>query len=129
MQLLGLLWAGKQPSQLQDYLSALTALQWADGGWSQTRSLASDAYATGQVLFVLHELGVPASDTAYRRGVEYLLRTQLDDGSWHVISRAVKFQPYFQSEFPHDQDQWISAAGTAWAAMGLAYAVGGSAQP
>jgi hypothetical protein len=129
MQLLGLLWAGKQPSQLQDYLGRLTALQRADGGWSQTSSLESDAYATGQVLFTLHELGIPTSDAAYGRGVEYLLRTQLDDGSWHVISRAVKFQPYFQSGFPHDQDQWISAAGTAWAAMGLAYALGSSGQP
>jgi len=129
MQLLGLLWAGTDVSRLQDDLGNLTALQRPDGGWSQTPYLASDAYATGQVLFTLHELGIPASDASYRRGVEYLLRTQLDDGSWHVISRAVKFQPYFQSGFPHDQDQWISAAGTAWAAMGLAYEVGGGGEP
>jgi N-acyl-D-amino-acid deacylase len=37
-----------------------------------------------------------------------------------VISRAVKFQPYFESGFPHGHDQWISSAGTAWAAMALA---------
>lgn len=129
MQLLGLLWAGKDVGRLKDYLSNLTDLQRSDGGWSQTPYLASDAYATGQVLFTLHELGVPATDIAYRRGIEYLLRTQLDDGSWHVISRAVKFQPYFQSGFPHDQDQWISAAGTAWAAIGLACAGGASGQP
>jgi len=121
MQLLGLLWAGTDVSRLQEHLGNLTALQGADGGWSQTPGLATDAYATGQVLFTLHEIGVPVSDTAYRRGVEYLLRTQLDDGSWHVVSRAVKFQPYFQSGFPHDHDQWISSFGTAWAAMGLAY--------
>ncbi len=128
MQLLGLLWAGTDVSGLQEHLGKLTALQGSDGGWSQTPYLASDAYATGQVLFTLHELGVPASDALYRRGVAYLLRTQLDDGSWHVISRAVKFQPYFQSGFPHDHDQWISASGTAWAAMGLAYAVRGNGQ-
>jgi ankyrin repeat protein len=128
MQLLGLLWAGTDVSRLQDHLGNLTALQRPDGGWSQTPYLASDAYATGQVLFTLHDLGVPASDASYRHGVEYLLRTQLGDGSWHVISRAVKFQPYFQSGFPHDQDQWISAAATAWAAMGLAYALGGNGQ-
>jgi hypothetical protein len=34
-----------------------------------------------------------------RRGVEFLLKTQQADGSWHVKSRAVKFQPYFQSGF------------------------------
>ena len=122
MQLLGLLWAGRDVSHLQDHLRNLISLQRADGGWSQTPGLASDAYATGQVLFTLHELRVSVNDMAYRRGVEYLLRTQLKDGSWHVVSRAVKFQPYFQSGFPHDHDQWISAAGTGWAAMGLAYA-------
>jgi hypothetical protein len=46
-----------------------------------------------------------------------------------VVSRAVKFQPYFQSGFPHDHDQWISAAGTAWAAMALAYAMPSHAHP
>jgi hypothetical protein len=71
----------------------------------------------------MHELGVPANDEVYRRGVGYLLKTQLEDGSWHVASRAPKFQPYFQSGFPHDHDQWISAAATAWSAMALSYAV------
>jgi len=122
MQLLGLVWAGRDLKRLQDQLDNLISLQRGDGGWSQTPGLASDAYATGQVLFTLHELGVPANDRAHRRGAEYLLRTQLNDGSWHVMSRAVKFQPYFESGFPHGQDQWISAAGTAWASMGLAYA-------
>jgi len=51
--------------------------------------------------------------------VRYLLTTQLDDGSWHVRSRAPKFQPYFESGFPHGQDQWISSAATAWASMAL----------
>jgi hypothetical protein len=129
MQLLGLLWAGTDVSRLQVHLANLTALQRGDGGWSQTPGLASDAYATGQVLFTLHELGVPASNTAYQQGIEYLLRTQYEDGSWHVVSRAVKFQPYFQSGFPHDHAQWISAAGTAWATMALAYAMPGNAHP
>jgi ankyrin repeat protein len=120
MQLLGIKWAtGKaRPERIK----ALIALQRSDGGWAQTPELASDAYATGQVLSTLHELGVSASDAVYRRGVEYLLKTQLDDGSWHVASRAVKFQPYFQSGFPHDHDQWISASATAWATMALSYA-------
>lgn len=121
-QLLGLVWAGRDVKRLQDQLGKLLSLQRVDGGWSQTPGLASDAYATGQVLFTLRELGVSVNDRAYRRGVEYLLRTQLNDGSWHVMSRAVKFQPYFESGFPHGHDQWISAAGTAWATMGLAYA-------
>ena len=84
--------------------------------------LTSDAYATATTLYTLHELGIAPSDAAYRRGVDYLLRTQLSDGSWHVASRAPKFQPYFQSGFPHDHDQWISASATAWATMALSYA-------
>ena len=36
----------------------------------------------------------------------------------------MKFQPYFESGFPFAHDQWISAAGTSWAAMALALSVG-----
>lgn len=75
-------------------------------------------------LYTLHESGAPSSEAACRRGVAYLLHTQLDDGSWHVQSRAPKFQPHFPSGFPHDHDQWISAAATAWATIGLAFAAG-----
>jgi hypothetical protein len=81
--------------------------------------LASDAYATGQTLYTLHEVGLPASDLAIQRGMAYLLRTQAEDGTWHVKSRAMKIQPYFESGFPYGHDQWISQAGTAWAAMAL----------
>ena len=38
--------------------------------------------------------------------------------SW-VRSRAFPTQPYKESGFPHGKDQWISAAGTSWAAMAL----------
>jgi hypothetical protein len=36
-----------------------------------------------------------------------------------VRSRTWPFQPYFDSSFPHGKDQWISAAGTAWATLAL----------
>ena len=103
----------------------LVALQRSDGGWGQTPDLPSDAYATGQALYTLHELGMAVSDAVWQRGAEYLLRTQAADGSWHVKTRAAGFQPYFQSGFPYDHDQWISSAGTAWAAMALAGAIPG----
>jgi ankyrin repeat protein len=123
MQLLGLRWAKAGSPSLEEPLKNLVALQHSDGGWSQTPNLASDAYATGQVLYTMHELGRPASDPAYRSGVAFLLSTQREDGSWFVRSRAPKFQPYFQSGFRYDHDQWISSAATAWAVMGLSYAV------
>ena len=122
MQLLGLKWANVDLSSLANKVKQLIALQRQDGGWSQIPWLASDAYATGVTLTTLHEMGVPAADAAYQRGVAFLVRTQLEDGSWHVASRAAKFQPYFQSGFPHDHDQWISTSATAWASMALCYA-------
>ena len=99
--------------------------QRTDGGWGELPSLASDAYATGQALVALKEAGaLAATDPAYQRGVEFLLSTQLEDGSWYVRSRSIPFQPYFESGFPHGHDQWISAAATNWAAMALVAAAG-----
>ena len=54
--------------------------------------------------------------------IDFLLRTRHDNGAWHVRSRAPKVQPYFESGFPFGDDQWISAAGTAWATIALASA-------
>jgi hypothetical protein len=50
------------------------------------------------------------------------LDTQMDDGSWHVRSRAAGFQPYFDNGFPHGVDQWISAASTSLATIALTLA-------
>ncbi|HEX5107309.1 MAG TPA: ankyrin repeat domain-containing protein [Vicinamibacterales bacterium] len=122
MQLLGLHWADSHDSTRQRRVRELIELQRADGGWSQTMHLASDAYATGQVLYTLREMGVPASEPAMRRGTAFLVSTQREDGSWHVKSRAMKIQPYFESGFPYGHDQWISHAATAWATIGLASA-------
>ena len=120
MQILGIVWSGRKapPARVQQLVSR----QRADGGWGQTDNLPCDAYATGEALWALHESGMPPSDPVYRRGVDYLLRTQQEDGSWHVVTRALAFQPYFQSGFPYEHDQWISQAGTAIAAMGLTFA-------
>ncbi len=120
MQILGIAWAGrKAPS---NRVQELIAKQRSDGGWGQTDNLPADAYATGEALWALHESGMLVSDPVYRRGVDYLLRTQHEDGTWHVVTRAFSFQPYFQSGFPYDHDQWISQAGTAMAAIALTFA-------
>jgi hypothetical protein len=76
-----------------------------------------------------HGGGVAAGEPAYQRGVEYLLKTQLDDGSWHVKSRSFPFQPYFESGFPHGPDQWISASATGFAAAALIDSVPPAAKP
>jgi hypothetical protein len=90
--------------------------------------MTSDAYATGQALFALNVAGkLSVADAAFQRGIDYLLRTQAADGSWHVKSRSIWLQPYFESGFPYGQDQFISTAGTAWAAMALTTAASAEA--
>ena len=119
-QLLGLTWAGGHQDAIRDAARDLLAEQRPDGGWGQHAALASDAYATGQALTALHEAGaVAVTDRAYRRGVDFLMSTQLEDGSWYVRSRSIPIQPYFESGFPHGPDQWISVAATNWASMAL----------
>ncbi|HEY1338323.1 MAG TPA: ankyrin repeat domain-containing protein, partial [Bryobacteraceae bacterium] len=125
MRAAGLHWAGASAEKVRSASRALVAAQRDDGGWSPNQYLASDAYATGEALWVLKEIGAAApADATYQRGVKYLLSTQWPDGSWYVRSRAPKFQPYFQSGFPFEHDQWISSSATAWAVMALAPAAG-----
>jgi squalene cyclase len=119
-RLLGLAWSGTDRELVEAQAGALLAQQRADGGWAQLEHLDSDAYATGLTLYALYHGGaVAGSEAAYQRGVDYLLKTQLEDGSWHVKSRAFPFQPYFESGFPHGADQWISAAATGFATAAL----------
>lgn len=123
-RMMGLAWAGVEPEALADERKKLLTAQRDDGGWSQLPGLESDAWATGQTLVVLQTAGgLPTDNPAYQRGVEMLLKTQFDDGSWYVQARSWPFQPYFESKFPHGRDQWISAPATAWAAMALMLAV------
>ncbi len=84
----------------------------------------SDAYATGTALATLREVGgVPAESATFRKGLQYLLATQLPDGTWKVTSRSKPFQPYFESGFPHGKEQWISMAASGWAVVALSHAL------
>jgi ankyrin repeat protein len=122
-KLLGLVWAGGAGRESSAQVRRLIALQHTDGGWSQLPTMRPDAYASGQALYALGVAGEAASSDAYRRGVQYLLRTQLEDGSWYVQSRAIGFQPYFDAGFPHGRDQFISTAATSWAVTALSDAL------
>jgi ankyrin repeat protein len=121
-RLLGLAWAGADKGATQKAMRDFLALQRSDGGWSDIPSVGSTAYATGKALVALQTAGLPTADPAYQRGVEFLLNSQQEDGSWYVKSRALGFQPYFNAGFPYAHDQWISAAGTSWATMALTLA-------
>jgi ankyrin repeat protein len=117
-RLLGLTWA-KDKDGTQKAMRELLGTQKADGGWADLDSMESSVYTTGKALYALQLAGLPASDAAYDRAVKYLLKTQQQDGSWYVRTRALAIQPYFDAGFPHGFDQWISAAGTGWAALAL----------
>jgi N-acyl-D-amino-acid deacylase len=124
MRLLGLAGAGASPEDMRQFAQPLIRQQRASGGWAQRAEWPSDAYATGMSLWTLAETGMlEPRDPRYRRGVRFLLSTQQIDGSWHVISRAARFQPYFESGFPYGTDQWISMMGTGWAVSALALAI------
>jgi len=85
-----------------------------DGGWSQAKDMASDAWATGQALYALADAGVKSREPAISRGQAFLIKTQREDGSWPMTSRprdhngarAMNLVP-------------ITGAGSAWAVLGL----------
>jgi hypothetical protein len=122
-RLLGLLDAGAA-EDARSAADELAKSQRDDGGWGQTDEMASDAYATGTALFALHRAGgLSVKDPAYQRGAAFLVKTQLEDGSWLVLSRSRPFQTYFESGFPHGKDQFISMAASGWATAALCLAL------
>jgi squalene-hopene cyclase-like protein len=119
-RLFGLLWSRAPAVACREAAAGMVADQRADGGWGQQANMPSDAYATGLALVALHQAGEIATvDQRYQRGVDYLVKTQKPDGSWLVKTRAIPTNPYFESGFPHGKSQFISYAGTCWAALAL----------
>ncbi len=112
---------GDSDSEIAKFAADLVGDQRDDGGWAQTGDTQSDAYATGSVLMALNQVaGMNPNSDVHQRGVAFLKATQLHDGTWHVKTRAQKVQEYFESGFPHGQDQYISMTATCWAATAVA---------
>ncbi|HEY2752730.1 prenyltransferase/squalene oxidase repeat-containing protein [Phenylobacterium sp.] len=122
-RLQGLVWAKAPRGSIAAAARDVASAQNQDGGWSQKPGLASDAFSTGEGLIALHRSGVKTSDPVYRRGLDYLLRTQASDGSWHVTAHALPIQPPIDSGFPYGRDQWISSWATAYAVTAMGYAL------
>jgi hypothetical protein len=122
-RLQGLVWARAPRPEIVKAIRQLVAAQKPDGGWSQAPDMDSDAFATAGNLIVLHSAGVAPTDPVYRRGLDYLLRTQAADGSWRVKAHALPIQPPIDSGFPYGRDQWISSWATAYAVRALSYAL------
>ena len=122
MQLNALAWAGASAVERAPSVKNLLQAQNADGSWSQLRGMLGDAYATGSALYALHSSGgVAVKDAAYQKGVQWLLRNQLADGSWFVPTRTAPIQPYFETGFPHRSHQFVSDAGSSWSVLALLF--------
>jgi squalene-hopene/tetraprenyl-beta-curcumene cyclase len=123
-----LLWASLKldhlmtPGERETTRRELLSLQREDGGWSlptlgdwrrrdgspNPKDGPSDGYATGLVVYVLRQAGVPAQDPAIRRGVAWLEGNQRESGRW------------FTRSLSNDKAHYIANAGTGFAVMALA---------
>jgi hypothetical protein len=101
----------------QTTIDELFALQRVDGGWSQTvPELKSDAFATGQTLYVLSIAGYTAERPEIKRGIDFLVATQTPDGSWPMISRSTPDGSPGSAKLLTP----IICAASSWATLGLA---------
>lgn len=108
------------PNVIESASAALLKAQRDDGGWGQKGGMPSDTYATSTALLALIRDGnIQSSNESIRKGIDLLLSTQRDDGTWQVTTRAKPVQEYFESDFPHGKDQFISIAATAWSTLAL----------
>lgn len=123
-----LLWAstrvdGLMTASLRDEtIRQLRSLQKPDGGWSlvslgdwkrrdsseNPRDAPSDGYATGLVVHVLREAGVPRTDPAIGQGAQWLRTHQRASGRW------------FTRSLNNDKAHYIANAGTGFAVLALA---------
>jgi N-acyl-D-amino-acid deacylase len=125
-RLLGLLWTSAPAADpdIRATVRSILSGQRADGGWAHSPVLKPKAYSTGQALVALRVAGgVPSSDMAFQRGLDFLLETQEDDGSWFVKSRATPFPGFVNTGFPYGKSQLISISGSSWATAALILAL------
>jgi Squalene-hopene cyclase C-terminal domain len=107
----------KPRETMQSTIDELLALQRADGGWSQTvPELKSDAFATGQTLYVLSLAGYTAERLEIKRGIDFLAATQTQDGSWPMVSRSTPDGSPGSAKLLTP----INCAAASWATLGLA---------
>jgi hypothetical protein len=106
--------SNRSSKEVEPLVKKIRERQNKDGGWSQSKDMPSDAWATGQALYALANAKLNADDPTIVRGREFLVKTQLADGSWQMGSRPTK--PGYKGAtnlIP------ITGAGSAWAILGL----------
>jgi squalene-hopene/tetraprenyl-beta-curcumene cyclase len=123
-----LLWAATKldglmtPAEKEKAVKDLLALQRPDGGWclpglapawkrhdgtANDPAAPSDGYATGLVVYVLRQAGLPADHAALKRGAGWLAAHQRESGRWFTRSVSA------------DNAHYITNAGTAYAVLAL----------
>lgn len=100
-----------QKPGVADIVKILIAGQNEDGGWGWKKDAGSDVIATGQVLFALAESGADVDTETGKRGREFLVSRQKQDGTW-TADVAIKG---WNQEFVNQSVYWA----TAWAVLGL----------
>lgn len=105
---------GRPAEEIQLLIQQVTQRQNADGGWSQSKEMASDAWATGQTLYALSHAGLKSNDSTIARGRDFLIKTQRSDGSWPMTSR-----PCPPSNAGAKNLVPIIGGGSAWGVLGL----------
>jgi len=90
---------------------ALVELQNQDGGFAWLIGDGSDALATGLSLYALRKSRMKPEEKAVQRAVDFLIKTQKDDGSWAV--KGTKEKKKMKIE------ETASYWGTGWAVLGL----------
>lgn len=110
---------GQPRERIKAATGELFSLQRPDGGWSQLAKTSSDAFATGQTLYVLTLADVKPGRAEIKRAIEFLISTQAADGSWPMTSRATPDGRPGSAKLLTP----ITTAATAWATLGLAEAI------
>jgi hypothetical protein len=108
--------AGKPRTEMQILIDELFARQGREGGWSQTAKMTSDAFATGQTLYVLALAGYTAEQPDIKRAINFLVATQKPDGSWPMTSRSTPDGKPGGAKLLTP----ITCAASSWATLGLA---------
>jgi hypothetical protein len=106
-------------SRADELRNQLLSRQNPDGGWSYRKdNHVSDAFATGQSLYALSLAGLSGDHPAIQRAQSFLLRTQHEDGSWSVSTRAIHNQEASNDRLKRT-DAVYQYWGTGWATIGL----------
>ena len=120
-RLMGLAWSSAPADEIQAAKRDLLAFQKPGGGWPQLRDYEPDAYSTGEALVALHEANSQVVESAFSKGLRFLISTQAPDGTWHVHTRMLSpadvSPKYFATGFPYGKDEFLSYAavhGRSW---------------